>query len=168
MSAWIEIFLVGDIIFLRGKGFISKAIQHFDGYWSHMAIGISENTHILESQYFSNVNIVKLDMSKYEDYEVVDLNLTKEQREQILKLGIQAIDNFGYDYELILWYLLEEVFKFDKRFIVNHPNNLICSELITYLLLQINWINDQKEINQVLNATPNEIYSFLKNKIQIK
>ncbi|MGG3891993.1 hypothetical protein [Metabacillus fastidiosus] len=152
-------FETGQLIFVRGKSPLSFLIRLFDGEFSHVGIALSENA-LLETQYLKNAQIVKMN---YKDYEIVDLKLTDEQK-QLLKL--KAIDLVGrqYDYKQFFMEALRKIFKFKGKNKWNSPTQDICSELIVYLLLQINWFGDKGTdcIDCLLDATPNQFYKIIK------
>lgn len=150
-------FQCGDLLFVRGKSFISKMINLFDGTYSHVCIALSDKV-VLEAQYFTKTRIIPI---YFDDYEVVDLGLTNEQRDKILKLGINLVGKY-YDYGQILGILLQKLFHLKQRKF-NNPNHMICSELITYLLLHVGYIQSTDEIDKFLELTPNELYSYLKH-----
>lgn len=145
----------GDLVFVRGKSPISKLINLFDGQFSHVGIIVSDKGAVLESQRFTESRIVPFN---YEDYEVVDLGLSEEQREEILKLAVD-LTGIRYDYSQIFGLLLNRLFG-TKGW--NNPTNMICSELLVYLLFQIDWFEDVKEADRMLEFTPNELYRYLK------
>lgn len=147
----------GDIVFVNGKTPTSWLVRKIDGGpFSHVAVAVS-NTHILEAQYFTKVRISEM---KYTDYEVIDLGLSDEQRDKIVHLGIELVGRW-YDYPQILWYFLNHFIKLDAKKIWNSKNNLICSELVDYLLFQVGYLDEDVFLG---NVTPKELYDFLKRK----
>ena len=147
----------GDIVFINGGSPVSKIVRMIDGGpFSHVAVAVS-GTHIIEAQYFTKVKISEM---KYKDFEVVDLGLTDEQRDEIVHLAIEMIGRW-YDYLQILWYFLSHFFKMDAKKIWNSKNNLICSELVDYLLFQVGYLENDIFLG---NVTPKELYYFLKKK----
>ncbi|MFD2671799.1 hypothetical protein [Marinicrinis sediminis] len=131
----------GDIVFVRGKTFLSRIIRFFDrGEFSHVAIALSP-THILESQYLVNVRIAPF---QYKDFEVVRLNLAEKQRNLIISNGIQMVGR-KYDYMRILGHILKRPF--------NSISKLICSEVIEELLVSVKWMSKDDT-----GRTPNELY----------
>jgi hypothetical protein len=152
---------IGSIIFVRGKTPLSKAIKYFDnGEFSHVAISVTKNgSHILEAQYFTSVRVVPF---YFDDYEVVSIGLTEEERCKLVQLGLQMVGKY-YDYKTILWYVLENLFNLDRKQIWNNPNNLICSELIDMLLFALNKIPEDEYLG---DKTPNELYRYLKHRFE--
>jgi hypothetical protein len=150
-------FQCGDLLFVRGKSFISKMVNLFDGEFSHCCIALSDKV-VLEAQYFTKTRITPI---YFDDYEVVNLGLTNEQRDKILKLGVNLVGEY-YDYGQILGILLQKLFHLKQRKF-NNPNHMICSELITYLLLHVGYIQSTDEIDKFLELTPNELYFYLKS-----
>lgn len=156
-------FKCGDIIFSRGSSPISRIIRHVDGKYSHISIAVSDKT-ILEAQRFTKTRITPI---YFDDYEVVDLGFNDVERDEILKLAVD-LTGISYDYTQIMWYFLEYLFNLDRSKIWNNPKNMICSELIAYLLLEMDWFQHIEEIKKVLNSTPNGLYEFLQLEKQFK
>lgn len=155
----------GDIVFMQGKGIVSNAIRLFDkGKFSHCAIAVSSNK-IVEAQYMTKVSIVTFDPSQYNYYEVVDLSLTKEQRNRVLTASLNLVGR-RYDYFQILWYVLKDILhlKGDNRF--NNPNNLICSELAYVVLEQtgvMHMLGEPRDGTfRGIDLTPNQLYDLLR------
>lgn len=146
----------GDIIFVRGNSPLSKIVRFFDkGRFSHVAIAVSE-THVLEANWNMRTRIREM---KYEDYEIVDLHLDEEERDQIVHEGIQMIGRW-YDYSQIIWYVFAKLFTLKGRNKLNNPKNLICSELVFYLLFIVGRLESNKNLNA--DITPNQLYKNLK------
>lgn len=146
----------GDIVFVRGNSLISNAVRYFDkGEFSHVAIAVS-STHVLEAQYSTKVRMTPF---YFEDYEVVDLGLTDEERNRVVHLGVQQTGKW-YDYSQIAWYILKKVFNLEGDNLLNSPNNLICSELVSNILILLGKISVNE---RVVDFTPNELYNFLQN-----
>lgn len=146
----------GDIVFVRGNSPLSKLVQLFDkGEFSHVAIAVSE-THILEADWYMRTRIREM---KYTDVEIVDLGLTESERDDVVHAGIQLIGRW-YDYPQILWYVLKRFFSLDGRNKFNSPSNLICSEVIYYILANIGKLDCAMGLD--FDVTPNELYEHLK------
>lgn len=136
----------GDLIFVRGNSIISKAVRFFDpGRFSHVAIAVSP-THVIETNWNMRSRIVEF---SYEDFELVRLNLSDRQREQI-PAAARELEGRFYDYLQILAYI------FKSR--VNNPRFLICSELVYRTLLAVGFAVP----SEYEDATPNEMYAFFK------
>jgi len=136
----------GDIVFVRGHNPISYAVRLMDkGSFSHVALAVSP-THVIEAEYSTRVRICPI---HYKDFEVVDLNLTEEQRDDIVHGGIQAVGKW-YDYIQILGYVLS------RKTFLGSPNALICSELVYELLSGVG-INMGNPF-----IKPNEMYELVK------
>lgn len=144
----------GDIIFIRGKSFVSKAVKFFDkGEFSHVAIAIAPNE-VLEASYTTKVRRTEL---TYEDYEVTPMNLNAEERALVLQFA-EEFEGRRYDFLSILLLLVKWVFGVTlKR--VNTPKRVICSELVAYLLIKLN-----KADESIVDYTPKELYEYLKDK----
>ena len=144
----------GDVIFIRGKGIISWLIKWIDkGEFSHVVMAMSDDT-CINAEYGTRIAVVPFD---YEDYEVIDLNLTKEQQELLSRIASNHIGK-RYDYGQILYILLKRFFKFKGGNRFNSPNNYICSELVNDLLKSIEKIPDGIELT---DCTPNQLYAYL-------
>jgi hypothetical protein len=147
----------GDIVFVNGRTPISWLIRVIDGGpYSHVAVAVSD-THIIEAKYLTKVRISYMD---YEDIEIIDLGLNDKQRDQIVHSSIRLVGRW-YDYLQIVWYFFDKLFKLDSKGIWNSKNNLICSELVDYLLYEIGYISNDIFLGDV---TPSELYNFLKCK----
>lgn len=134
----------GNLIFIRGHSVISNTVRLFDkGEFSHVAVAVSP-THIIEAKWNSKSIITPF---TYEDYEVIDLNLTEEQKYRLIKRSIQLTGK-RYDFPQLLRY----IFKGIKS---GSPKRLICSE-IAYELLKVVGIDVQDR-----NISPNELYKYL-------
>ncbi|MEH7209917.1 YiiX/YebB-like N1pC/P60 family cysteine hydrolase [Priestia megaterium] len=155
----------GDIVFVQGRGILARLIRFFDkGTFSHCAIAVSDNK-IIEAQYFAKVRIDPFDPTEYNYYEIIDLGLTKEQRNRIVGSSLKRLGK-RYDYGQIVWYVLKDVFhlKGDNRF--NNPNNLICSEL-AYIVLEesgvMHMLGEPRDGTfRGIDLTPNQLYDLLK------
>jgi hypothetical protein len=144
-----DIMKAGDIIFVRGSGFIARAIEKVDeGSFSHVAIAVSD-THILEAQGGRKSGIVPFN---YHNYEVVDLNLLEVQKKMIQKIA-PTLTGRGYDYVQILEYIINKFFH--TRISLNNPHFYICSELVQLVLEKIGVL--PKEMN-VVDLTPNKLH----------
>lgn len=85
---------------------------------------------------------------EHEDYEIVTLMLTDEQKDRLIKRAIQ-LTGMWYDYPQLLGYM----FKGAKY---GTPKRLICSEVAYELLLEVGIdVMDR-------NISPNKLYSYLK------
>jgi hypothetical protein len=143
----------GDIIFVRGNSLIAKAIEHFDGYFSHCCIALSDQV-VLEAQYGTKSRIVPF---YFDDYEIVDLGLSDEQRQRVLEMGVNLV---GHRYDLLqIWSIfIRDAWNRNMR-ITNSPNNYICSELVEILLQEVGVIPNDKSLRDL---TPNQLYDYLK------
>jgi hypothetical protein len=151
----------GDLVFVRGHSFLSFLIRLFDkGKWSHCAIATSEK-HVLETDWNTDVRIREFD---YPDYEIIDLGLSEEQRKEIIRLGINCVGT-PYDFGFIMNKVKSKLFgRSAGKKILSNPQQMVCSEVLTYLLLNIRWINTD-EMKKVADSTPNELYKFIKDKL---
>jgi Permuted papain-like amidase enzyme, YaeF/YiiX, C92 family len=134
----------GDIIFVRGSSPISSIIRYFDkGEFSHVAVAVSD-THIIEAEW-NTKSVIK--PFKYEDYEVIKLGLTDEQKYALVLKAIQ-LTGLWYDYLQLLTYIFTDVK-------LGSPKSLICSELSYHLLKEVGIDVQDSQI------TPNELYRHL-------
>jgi hypothetical protein len=147
----------GQIIFVRGTSLLSRLIEYFDhGKFSHVFLCLSDNA-ILEAQYLTKSSIVPFHYQNTK-YEIIDLNLTRSQRQRVQELGLSLIGH-KYDYIQILSYLIKDTI--NKKFkIINNPNNFICSEIIEIILQDIVIIPSDKNLKDM---TPNELFRYLKS-----
>lgn len=136
----------GDVVFVRGTSLISKIIRFFDkGEFSHVAIAVNE-TEVIEINWNIKSEIVPF---YYKDYEIVRLDLTEYQRDQILPIA-RSLEGRWYDYLQILGFF------FNGKF--NDPRKFICSELVYIILSKVRFITDKR----IKDYTPNELYQTLK------
>lgn len=149
-------FRAGDLIFVRGDSPLSWLIRYIDGQFSHVCIALSDRM-VLEAKYWVNVRIAPM---TYSDYEVVNLNLTPEQRDEIVHAGIEYVGK-RYDYSQLIWEGIMYLFRIKGKNRFNHPNKLICSEILIQLLLEINWFEDSSDIEFIMDKTPNELYRII-------
>jgi hypothetical protein len=149
---------IGSLLFVRGDSLISKLIEKIDGgSFSHVCIVLSEKGSILEAQRFTKSRIVPI---YFDDYEIINLNLTDDQKDKLVKLAVDLV-GIRYDYKQVFCELIEKILK--KELFPNNPKNMMCSELVTYLLLQIGYLKSTDEIDKFLDFTPNELYEYLKS-----
>jgi hypothetical protein len=146
----------GDIIFTKSKSPISWLIRIFDNNskWSHCTIMVSDNDEMLEAQYYVNSRIVPF---YFEDYEVISLGLSDEQRKRIQELALTLVGK-KYDLFQIVSIFVRNVFN-KKSKIINNPNQYICSEIVEKLLQEVNAIPQGISL---LDMTPHELYDYLK------
>lgn len=136
----------GDIIFVRGDSLISRLVKLVDkGSFSHVAIAVSE-TEVIEANWNMKSSVVKF---HYEDYEIVELNLTDNQRKQVPVVASSLVGKW-YDYIQVIAYI------FQSR--INNPRQLICSELVYNILYSIDYMKDPN----LVDIKPNELYHILK------
>lgn len=135
----------GDVVFVRGNSIVSKAIRFFDkGRFSHVAIAVSD-THVIETNWNMRSKIVEF---YYDDYEIVELPLTDEQRVRVI-VEAKLLEGIPYDYLQILFLM------FASR--LNNPRYFICSELVYTILKNVGYLTD----TSLRDSTPNEMYGAL-------
>lgn len=146
----------GDIVFVRGKTWVSKIIRFFDkGEFTHVAIAVSPHT-VIEVERFTRARISPI---HYEDYEIVSLGLNIFQQKTI-RNHAKTLVGKHYDYWQILGELLEDLFNLKGRNRFNNPNKYICSELVGELLTAAGILQDSQEVR---DFTPNELYEAVKH-----
>jgi hypothetical protein len=154
----------GDIVFVQGKGLISKLIRLFDkGKYSHCSIAVSDSR-VVEADYDTKVAVRPLDRDKYNAIDIIDLGLKPEQRRNIYNASMKYIGK-RYDYVQILWYVLRSIFHLKGRNKFNNPNHMICSELVFLVLDEIGALKDlgiKENIDRGIDLTPNELYDLVK------
>lgn len=153
----------GDIVFLQGKSFISKAVRFFDkGTFSHVAIAMS-GTHILEADFDTRVSIVPFDKNEFNIIEVIDLGLNKEERSRVVAMGSKMVGK-KYDYMQIIWYMISKLLRLKGKNRFNNPNSYICSELVFAVLEEAGILKELciKDGSRGIDMTPNQLYDFIK------
>ena len=136
----------GDIVFVRGHTPISTIIRLFDkGEFSHVSVAVSP-THVIEAEWSTKVRIAPV---HYEDYKVIDLGLSEQQRDLIVHFAIQLV-GLKYDFLSILGIL------FNKEW--NSPQAKICTEIVVSVLMGIGYLEKEMFLK------PNELYRFLTKK----
>jgi hypothetical protein len=135
----------GDIVFIRGTSFISRIVRLFDkGKFSHVAIAVSDSE-VIETNWNMKSKIVPF---HYEDYEIIPLDMTANQRRRIPVVA-KMYEGRMYDYLQVIAYI------FKGR--LNNPRHLICSELVYNILSEVGYMNDES----LRDITPNELYALL-------
>lgn len=155
----------GDIVFVQGKGTISKIVRYFDGggKFSHVAIAISDRK-VIESDVGTKVALREFKRDNYNVIEVVNLGLSIKQRRDVYNTALKFI-GVHYDYMQLIWYALRKIFKLEGRNRLNNPRNFICSELVFNVLDEVGILDDLgiKETSFVgSDLTPNELYDLVK------
>lgn len=147
----------GDLVFVRGSGFIENAIRYFDsGEFSHVALAVSP-TEIIEAQ-FGELSQIK-EMT-YTDCDIVDLGFNDAQRKLIAKIAPKFTGR-PYDKWQIIWYIIRRYIRIGERDVFNDPNLYICSELVFDILNGANLLPQPCKIND--DVTPNELYFYIKH-----
>ncbi|MFR7272437.1 hypothetical protein ACLVL5_06035 [Streptococcus pneumoniae] len=135
----------GDIVFVRGNSLVSRLVRLFDrGKFSHVAIAVSDSE-VIESNWNMKSKVVPF---HYDDYEIVTLELSVNQRRRI-PIVAKKYEGRMYDYLQVIAYI------FKGR--LNNPRHLICSELVYNILSEVGYIHD----DSLRDITPNELYTLL-------
>jgi uncharacterized protein YycO len=118
--------LAGDLIFAKGTGWESYAIEKFmHSPYSHVA-GVVNNKQVIEAMNFKKTGYQSIAYyAGYSDVYRCD-SLSDSQRQQIMKY---ATDNVGsrYDYLLVLWEILR--YALQKAIPYFKTKRVICSTL---------------------------------------
>jgi len=146
---------VGDIVFVRGTSLISQLIRKIDGQYSHVTMMVTDYDSI-EAVYHSKCKIKPFE---HEDYDVIRLDLTKEQQDKILSVA-KTLEGKRYDFLQILRIIYEDLFHRRGEYKFNSPNRLICSEAVVIILQEIGAI--PRGIVPK-DTTPNRLYEYLKD-----
>lgn len=142
----------GDIVFFKPSDWLGRMIAKVDGGpYSHVAIAVSD-THVAEAQGLRFSRITPL---YGRDHDIIDIGLSEEQRRQIT-MNAPLIVGRWYDYKLIAGYFLRNVFKWNVDALWNSQMNLICSELVSSLLVSVG----HEGANELTghNVSPSELY----------
>lgn len=154
----------GDIVFVQGKGIISKFIRYVDkGTFSHVCIAMSDGR-VIEADVDTKVVIRPFDPSKYHIIETMDLCMSLKQRRDVVDSALGML-NAKYDYLQLLWYGIRKLFKIEGKNRLNNPKNLICSELVFIALKESGVLEDlgiNTEDFRGIDLTPNELYDLVK------
>lgn len=148
----IPLYETGDIVFIRGRSWISKVIKWLDkGEFSHVAMFVSDNE-IIEAEYSTRVRVVPF---KYGDYEVIRLNLNGEQKKSVTELSA-ILEGKRYDFVQIIILLFTLLFGIKGLSKFRDTKEVICSELVGLIL-------DELGIGEgdMVSYTPNELYVYL-------
>lgn len=146
---------IGDIVFVRGTSLVSQIIRKIDGQYSHVTMMVTDYDSI-EAVYHSKCKIMPFE---HEDYDVLRLDLTEEQRAKILSVA-KTLEGKRYDFLQILRILYEDLFHRKGEYKFNSPNRLICSEAVVIILQEIGAI--PRGIVPK-DTTPNRLYEYLKD-----
>lgn len=155
----------GDIVFIQGGTLISKIIRYFDkGDFTHVGIALNDSL-MIEAEYNKRVSVVNFNKElaggRIKSYEVVDLKLTREQREAIY-IHAMKFKGVRYDYLQIASFVMNKLFGW-KLF--NSRRKFICSELVFEVLDKSNVLQDLGVDyigEDIAKYTPNELYNFIK------
>lgn len=154
----------GNIVFVQGKGLISKIIRFIDkGDYSHVAIATDFDT-VIEADVDTRVATRQFEPDKYSKITVMDLGLSFDDSVRVIDEASKMI-NAKYDYIQLLWYGLRKMFNLKGSNKLNNPKNVICSELV-FIVLSKSGILDELGIDydyfEGISLTPNELYDLVK------
>jgi len=118
---------LGDLVFFKGKGFVSKVISLLtNSPYTHVAIAVSD-TEILEADVFIKSRIRTL--NKEDVYCVMRYENLTEQQLNFIKNECYNSIGISYDYFQVFLWSLRLIFKY-KKGVVNNANKEYCSELV--------------------------------------
>ncbi|MBD1378958.1 C40 family peptidase [Metabacillus arenae] len=119
---------IGDILLVRGDGFISPLIKRFlDSEYSHVAIAL-ENGKICEVDLNVKMKIIDNPYFEYEVFRYKE-GLNNEQMQKINAfLRKKCKSSIGYDWWRILSLMIKKYTKLEL--IIHHPNRYVCSEIV--------------------------------------
>lgn len=147
---------LGDIVFVRGTSLISRIIRKLDGgEYSHVTMMVTD-TDSIEAMYNTTCKIAPFIASSSE-YEILRLNLTDEQKSQILGVA-KTLEGKRYDFLQVLGILLKAIFK--KEYTLNSPNRFICTEAVVTILEEIGAI---EKGTIPIEVTPSELMKYIFN-----
>ena len=154
----------GNLVFVQGKGIISKIIRFFDeGDYSHVAIAVDYDT-VIEADVNTKVVCREFVPDKYSKITIMDLGLTPDEAMRVVDEAQKLIGK-RYDYKQLIWYGLKRLFNLEGRNRFNNPKNIICSELV-FIVLSEAGILDELGIKYDhivgIDLTPNELYDLVK------
>lgn len=155
------IVMVGDVLFVKGTGLVSKMIQWVTGgKWSHCAIFLDENT-LLETEWSTKCRIINIEDTDYltKEHEVIPIKLTKDQ-EELLKVVTYMTLGKKYDFWMIFKLFLKSIFGWKVK--KHSYDTLVCSELVGYVLLSLGVFTYDEA--HIANTSPSELYNILKAK----
>jgi hypothetical protein len=99
----------------------------------------------------------RLNPFHYDDYVVIDLNLTDIQRNNMLVYMDQLKGDY-YDVKKLVWLFFYRTFGIDLPW-VDDKSRYVCSEMTETLLAMVGKIPS----SEVGRHTPNTLYEYLKN-----
>ena len=133
----------GDVIFFypRPTNLFQKGISYFDGKYFHCGIMLSSD--LVLSMTRKGVVIEHIENYKKCKYDVYELQVDNQEKEQLLKLLISSMSYLKYDYS--------GVASFVFRFIPQNPCRFYCSEFLCWGFYYIGLLPDN------LNSTPTQL-----------
>lgn len=154
----------GNIVFVQGKGIISKLIRCIDkGEYSHVAIAVDYD-YVIEADVDTKVACRFFNPDKYSKITVMDLGLSEEEAMRVVEEAL-ALVGTRYDYLQLVWYGLRKIFNLKGRNRLNNPKNVICSELVFIVLSKLGILDELGiEYNYLegIDLTPNELCDLVK------
>lgn len=154
----------GNLVFVQGKGIISKIIRFFDkGHYSHVAIAV-DSDFVIEADVDTKVVVRGFEPDKYSKITVLDLGLSPDEAEHVVDEASLLIGT-RYDYMQLVWYGFRKMFNIKGKNRLNNPKNVICSELVFIVLSKAGILDElgiDYEYFEGIDLTPNELYDLVK------
>lgn len=155
--------MVGDVIFVKGTGPVSRLIQRVTGgKWSHCAIFLDNNI-LLETEWTTKCRLISVDETDYltKEHDIIHVELTEEQLRLLQVVTYMSLGK-KYDYWLIVKLFFKSIlgWKIDKY----STESLVCSELIGYVLLSLGVFTYGEAF--IANTSPTELYDILSKKVK--
>ena len=159
----------GDIMLVRGKGFVSHMIRRITrSEWSHVAWVLSEQD-LLESDYevFGEKGVQIEPVATYANNKksIIRLSLLEEYVEKAISIASSKIGH-RYDASLFLslfWrWVLSFVFFWKSSTLRNQRHGWICSELVATPLYESCYFRFRDDI-PVENIVPEDIWGAVKS-----
>lgn len=153
----------GDIVFVQGKGLISRMIRYVDeGKYSHVAVAASSHK-VIEADIDTKVAVREFYPEEYNVVDVIDLGLSRQKRMDVYNASLRMI-GVRYDYPQLIWYVLRKFLGLKGRNKLNNPRNYICSELVFLVLEEAGILKElgiQETARRGIDLTPNELYDLV-------
>lgn len=154
-----------EIIFIKGNGLVSKAIQLVTrGKWSHVAIFLDEST-LFETEWSTKCRLIDINDTDYleKEHEIISVPINENQKNLLQIITYMSLGK-KYDFKLIVKLFFKALLGYKIK--SNSSETLVCSELVGYVLLSLG-IFTYKEAS-IANTSPQELYEILKSKMEVE
>lgn len=154
----------GDIIFFRGRSFISRGIRWFtNSKWNHVGMAL-DGTNLIEATAAgvekNNLEELLKRSEKFCIRRVPDLTV---EEVELMKDKAYALLYDEYDFlqfiSMIPYFLLRKIGINCPFLLFNSRDKMICSELVSVLLWTID-IKIVKNMKSLKKITPEDLYKF--------